>query len=129
MGSSQKDERCGARTRAGGQCASRPVNGKARCRMHGGASTGPRTPQGRRRIGEGARARYIAAALADGWVTAAPELRAAVAEFKLALGTHNGTANALGVTGHDLRRVLVGLPGRPQTLRQLETRIVAAARG
>ena len=30
--------RCGARTRSGGPCRSPAVNGKQRCRMHGGAS-------------------------------------------------------------------------------------------
>ena len=36
--------RCGARTRTGRECQSPAVNGKARCRMHGGArgSGGPR---------------------------------------------------------------------------------------
>ena len=29
--------RCGARTRSGGSCRSPAVNGKRRCRMHGGA--------------------------------------------------------------------------------------------
>lgn len=36
-------EICGAKTRAGGKCRSRPMaNGK--CRMHGGKSTGPKEP-------------------------------------------------------------------------------------
>ena len=36
---------CGARTRAGGECRSRPVRGRKRCRMHGGASLrGPLHP-------------------------------------------------------------------------------------
>jgi hypothetical protein len=36
---------CGARTRSGDPCRSPPMpNG--RCRMHGGPSTGPRTPEG-----------------------------------------------------------------------------------
>jgi len=45
---------CGAKTRAGGRCRATPVWDKAnnrprngRCRMHGGLSTGPRTPEGR----------------------------------------------------------------------------------
>ncbi len=47
---------CGAMTRAGIPCQARavwdtdkdkPRNG--RCRMHGGLSTGPRTPEGKRR--------------------------------------------------------------------------------
>lgn len=41
--------RCGARTRAGGECQAPPVIGRRRCRMHGGASTGPRTVEGRAR--------------------------------------------------------------------------------
>ena len=37
--------RCWARTRAGHPCRS-PAMRNGRCRMHGGASTGPRTPEG-----------------------------------------------------------------------------------
>lgn len=33
--------KCGARTRAGGECCAPVVAGKTRCRMHGGLSTGP----------------------------------------------------------------------------------------
>ena len=41
--------RCGAKTRAGKPCkAAAMPNG--RCRMHGGPSTGPRTPEGIERI-------------------------------------------------------------------------------
>lgn len=40
---------CGARTRAGGACAAKVVPGKRRCRLHGGLSTGPKTPEGRAR--------------------------------------------------------------------------------
>ena len=42
--------RCGARTRAGCPCRAPAISGKLRCRMHGGRSTGPRTPEGRARI-------------------------------------------------------------------------------
>ena len=43
--------RCGARTRASLPCKGQAMpNG--RCRMHGGASTGPRTPEGLQRIVE-----------------------------------------------------------------------------
>jgi len=38
--------RCGARTRAGCPCQAPAIHGKLRCRMHGGRSTGPRTPKG-----------------------------------------------------------------------------------
>ena len=41
--------RCGARTRACTPCKG-PAMPNGRCRMHGGASTGPRTPEGLRRI-------------------------------------------------------------------------------
>src|ERR1019366_4220416 len=37
--------RCGAKTRRGTSCLS-PAMPNGRCRMHGGASTGPRTPEG-----------------------------------------------------------------------------------
>ncbi len=43
-------QRCGARTRAGCPCRAPAIHGKLRCRMHGGRSTGPRTPEGRARI-------------------------------------------------------------------------------
>ena len=40
--------RCGAkaRTRGGRPCQAPAIRGKTRCRMHGGLSTGPRTPEG-----------------------------------------------------------------------------------
>jgi hypothetical protein len=41
---------CGAKTRAGGCCQVRAEPDKARCRFHGGKSTGPKTPVGRARI-------------------------------------------------------------------------------
>ena len=41
---------CGAKTRSGTPCAKYPINGKRRCRLHGGLSTGPRTAEGRARI-------------------------------------------------------------------------------
>ena len=41
---------CGARTGAGGLCQVRAEPGKARCRFHGGLSTGSRTEEGRARI-------------------------------------------------------------------------------
>src|SRR5437762_10534391 len=37
--------RCGAKTRRGKECLA-PGMSNGRCRMHGGASTGPRTPEG-----------------------------------------------------------------------------------
>jgi len=44
-GDLSKAARCGARTRKGMPCQA-PAMRNRRCRMHGGASTGPRTPEG-----------------------------------------------------------------------------------
>lgn len=41
--------RCGARTREGRPCRG-PAMPNGRCRMHGGASTGPRTAEGLARL-------------------------------------------------------------------------------
>ena len=49
---------CGAKTRAGGCCQVRAEPGKARCRFHGGKSTGPKTQAGRARIAEAQRLRW-----------------------------------------------------------------------
>ena len=46
----QKLVRCGAKTRSGAPCAKSPMEGKRRCRLHGGLSTGPKTPAGRAAI-------------------------------------------------------------------------------
>lgn len=40
---------CLATTRCGHPCKKRPVEGKMRCRLHGGLSTGPKTEEGRAR--------------------------------------------------------------------------------
>ncbi len=40
---------CGARTRGGSPCRNLPMR-NGRCRMHGGASTGARTPAGLERV-------------------------------------------------------------------------------
>ena len=52
--------RCGAKTRAGGTCLVRVELGKARCRFHGGLSTGPKTKAGRARIAQAQRRRWRA---------------------------------------------------------------------
>ena len=44
-----KTDRCGAKTRAGHPCG-RYAMPNGRCRMHGGLSTGPKTPEGMERI-------------------------------------------------------------------------------
>jgi hypothetical protein len=45
----QDRPKCGARTRTGAPCKAPAVAGGKRCRMHGGASTGPRTAKGLKR--------------------------------------------------------------------------------
>ena len=50
FGAEWPGQRCGAKTRKGTSCQ-RPANKRnGRCRVHGGASTGPRTEEGRTRI-------------------------------------------------------------------------------
>jgi hypothetical protein len=51
---------CGARTRKGAPCQAQPVPGKRRCKLHGGASTGPRSTEGRARIADAQRRRWAA---------------------------------------------------------------------
>ncbi len=48
-GNPTKAPRCGARTRLGAECR-QPAMRNGRCRMHGGASTGPRTADGLERL-------------------------------------------------------------------------------
>ena len=38
---------CLAKTRSGKPCQKRPIAGRTRCRLHGGLSTGPKTPEGK----------------------------------------------------------------------------------
>lgn len=45
VGDPSKAARCGAQSRSGAPCRG-PAMANGRCRMHGGASTGPRTPEG-----------------------------------------------------------------------------------
>ena len=60
-------QRCGAKTRSGSPCK-RPANKqKGRCRLHGGASTGPKTKEGRAIIARSntKNGRYTKAKLAE----------------------------------------------------------------
>ncbi len=63
--------RCGARTRLGCPCRG-PAMQNGRCRMHGGAATGPKTAEGRARIAAARRShgRYSAATRASVALTA-----------------------------------------------------------
>ena len=45
QGNPMNAPRCGAKTRKGTPCKA-PAMSNGRCRMHGGKSTGPRTPEG-----------------------------------------------------------------------------------
>ena len=45
QGNPMNAPRCGAKTRRGTPCKA-PAMANGRCRMHGGKSTGPRTPEG-----------------------------------------------------------------------------------
>ena len=47
-------ERCGAKTRRGTLCQCPAKQTVGRCRLHGGASTGPRTKDGLARLSEAA---------------------------------------------------------------------------
>jgi hypothetical protein len=42
-------EVCGAKNRRGTPCQRAPATGKKRCKLHGGASTGPKTARGKAR--------------------------------------------------------------------------------
>lgn len=46
QGDFRKAPRCGARTRRGTACQCPAIQGRRRCRLHGGLSTGPRTQEG-----------------------------------------------------------------------------------
>ena len=50
LGASWPGQRCLAKTRQGTPCQNPVVTGRNRCRMHGGASTGPRTAEGKARV-------------------------------------------------------------------------------
>ncbi|MDZ4740918.1 MAG: HGGxSTG domain-containing protein [Alphaproteobacteria bacterium] len=52
-------QRCGARRKRDGlPCEGGVVPGRTRCRYHGGLSTGPRTPEGKARIGQAQKRRW-----------------------------------------------------------------------
>jgi hypothetical protein len=70
---------CGARRCHGrGICQSPPLKGRWRCKFHGGASTGARTPEGQARVTAAmvaGRARWVERmrrAIAEGWIEKFP---------------------------------------------------------
>ena len=67
FGAEWPGQRCGAKTRSGSPCK-RPANKqKGRCRLHGGASTGPKTNEGKAIIARSntKHGRYTKAKLAE----------------------------------------------------------------
>jgi hypothetical protein len=111
--------RCGARCRNGRRCQApvvwedaydAPRNG--RCRLHGGLSTGPRTPEGRQRIGEAARQR--AQARRQAAVQAAAQA-SALAAYQAAL------AKYAALCQHDMS----AFPGLKDAMRQVQGYAVA----
>ena len=50
FGAGWPGRRCGARTRSGGTCKNPAIKDRSRCKLHGGRSTGARTPEGKQRI-------------------------------------------------------------------------------
>lgn len=66
---------CGARTRSGKPCAT-PGMRNGRCRMHGGASTGPRTTEGLARCAAAATKHGRRNAEARSWAALRSEARA-----------------------------------------------------
>lgn len=46
FGADWPGQRCGAKTRRGTPCMNPAIAGNARCRLHGGRSTGAKTPEG-----------------------------------------------------------------------------------
>ena len=49
FGSDWPGRRCGAKTRVGGACQNPAIGDRSRCKLHGGRSTGPRSPKGKAR--------------------------------------------------------------------------------
>ena len=50
FGPGWQGRRCGAKTRAGTPCQNPAIKDRNRCKLHGGKSTGPRTPEGKARV-------------------------------------------------------------------------------
>ena len=49
---------CGAKNRKGNACRCLAISGKARCKFHGGLSTGPKSAEGKERIAQAQRLRW-----------------------------------------------------------------------
>jgi hypothetical protein len=75
--------KCGAKRRDGNPCQNAPM-ANGRCRMHGGKSTGPRTPEGLERSRKANWKHGLASKEAE---TARRQARAALQSLRLALAT------------------------------------------
>ena len=112
-----KSPRCGARTRAG-CCCRQPAMANGRCRMHGGLSTGPRTPEGLARCRTRAHL-----ALRSRAAHAARRLRALTSELSARVPAGHGVHRSLSIAARHraarratLRRAQAArktLPGSP----------------
>ena len=82
--------RCGATNRAGCPCRAPAMRGKLRCRMHGGASTGPRTADGldRLRAARTTHGRYAAPQRASARYVLTADRRARARQAALREETH-----------------------------------------
>lgn len=80
--------RCGAKRRDGGRCQA-PAMPNGRCRLHGGLSTGPKTPEGKERARKAAwvHGHYSAESIAD-----RARSRRLLADLRALLGECRGRA-------------------------------------
>jgi hypothetical protein len=92
--------RCGARTRCGGACR-QPAMPNGRCRLHGGLSTGPRTPGGlvrsrRSRWKHGARSAQVRILLREAGLQSrrTRALRARLTGSSAGHGVHRSKSNS-----------------------------------
>ena len=116
--------RCGARTRCGGSCR-QPAMHNGRCRMHGGLSTGPRTPEGRARC---ARARLTHGGNSAATRALRVEARAWTRRIRGLVALTRRPATAGHGVHHRVSRI--GASGaRPTTAAAASNRLMSAAKG
>jgi hypothetical protein len=78
----REKRRCGAKTRAGGECQAPTVTGNSRCRRHGGASTGAKSAEGKSRVVKAATRHGIyAAAYSDDEIALLPAIREGIGKL------------------------------------------------
>jgi hypothetical protein len=108
-----KIPRCGARTRTGERCSESPAPHprradyyvpSGRCRLHGGASTGPRTAAGKAVISAAARHMWSRAFEEEGKVIPSETLRARLSAF-LDAWTWELAIRATGLSRRTLLRI------------------------